>query len=337
MIIGMRTGETHLDPSPTRPEGQIARWLSLQAVSISSRYHFIDDSRGVTVANNNQYQVSFKGTLHLVEKDKLSIKAGVFSGNNFNGGWNASGLGSGDGQSNLFLKQLYLSAKPAQGVELQFGSLYFEYGESTEITSYDFDGYLTGERLKLTRPHQLFFDEVSVTFGYVGDLNQPGVNKRLRRLQQSNYHQFLVAKNLGKRTSISADYSFESGVDTFRQAIKVQTAGLRIMDTLHFENYQRTGFASGYGFGVYGEKNLSNRFSLGGGFARIDRSGLNSDRFARGRRIHLNSHITLNPEMSLTVSFTQAIANDQPTLPSTRLDLAINYNLLETLKKTGLF
>ena len=51
---------------------------------------------------------------------------------------------------------------------------------------------------------------------------------------------------------------------------------------------------SGYGFGAYGEKKLHDRFSLGGGYTRIDRNGLNSDRFPRGKRFHLDGHITIS-------------------------------------------
>ncbi len=337
MIIGMKPGETHLTRPTKNVETQSAPRFEIETASISTRYHFIDDSRGVTIANNNQYQMTFKGRLRLDRQGKFSIYGGVLTGNSFNGGWNASGWGTGRGQGNLFLKQLYLSAAPVRGIEIQFGGLYFEYGESTEITSYDFDGYFTGERLKITRPKDLYFDEVSITYGYIGDLNQPGVNKRWHRLQTSNYHQFLVARHFGKRTKVSADYTFESGIDTFRQAVKVQARELRVIDTFHFENYQRAGDGPGYGFGVYGEKSMTERFSLGGGFARVDRSGLNSDRFPRGKRLHLNGHLALSSEFSMTVSFTQAFANNVSILPRRRLDVAISYNLLQTLKKTGLF
>lgn len=50
---------------------------------------------------------------------------------------------------------------------------------------------------------------------------------------------------------------------------------------------------SGYGFGACGEKKLRETFSLGG-YTRIDRNGLNSDRFPRGKRFHLDGHITIS-------------------------------------------
>lgn len=122
MIIGMKPGETHLISS-MRAEGKVVRWFELQTASVSSRYHFISNSRGVTTASNNQYQLTFKGNLHFDREGKYGINTGVFTGNSFNGGWNVSGWGTGRGQGNLFLKQLYVSAKPARGVEVQYGGL----------------------------------------------------------------------------------------------------------------------------------------------------------------------------------------------------------------------
>ncbi len=258
MVIEMRTGETHLTPTYTSRERKLARWFDLQTASISNRYQFIENAIGATTASHEQYQVTFKGRLKFDSEGKYSLNAGVFSGRSFFSGWNNSGWGTGRSTSNLYLKQLYLSAKPVRGVELQYGSLYFLRGEATEITAYDYDGYLAGQRITLT-------------------------------------HTFL------------------------------------------FENYERAGRLAGYGFNVYGEKKLHQRFTLGGGYAQIDRTGLNSDRFLRGKRLHLNGLVTLTPEFSLTVDLTQAVGTLPGNLPRTRLDIGVNYNLLQRLKKAELF
>src|SRR5205823_10201419 len=117
---------------------------------------------------------------------------------------------------------------------------------------------------------KLFFDEVSITYAYLGDLNTPNLNKRYHRLQQSNYHQFLVDKKIGKRAAVSADYTFESGRETLRQAVKLNLPELRVVETIRFENYQRTDVNPAYGFALYGEKTVSGGLVLGGGYARID-------------------------------------------------------------------
>lgn len=337
MIIEMRTGETHRAPVLVHADGKLARWFELEMATLSIRYQFIRNAAGETVADQAQHQQAFKGRFKLDADGKYSIHAGAFPGKTFQGGWNSTGLGTGKARTNLYLKQLYFSAKPIHGVELQYGSLYFLHGESTEITSYDYDGYLEGERVSVTRPHDFWFDEASITCGYVGDLRQSNINKRYHRLKQSNYHQFLLAKNIGERTRVSADYTSESGEGTFRQAVKFRANELRVVDALQFENYERGGAQPGYGFGIYGEKRLHERFSFGGGFVRIDRNGLNSDRFLRGKRLHMNGHLTLNSQLSVTAAFTQGVGREVGGLSRTRLDVALNYNLLETLKKTRLF
>lgn len=320
-------------------ECKLCRWFELQTATLSVRYRFVENSAGVTTNNQLQHNEAFKGRFKFDAKGNYSIYAGVFSGNNFTGSWNNTGWGTGDGFTNLYLKQLYFSAKPVKGLELQFGGLYVARGEGTEITTYDNDAYLMGERLILKRPKELFFDEISVTYAYLGDLNTPNINKRFHRLQQSNYHQFLVSKNLGKRATVSGDYSFQAGTETLRQAIKVKTKELRVIDSFRFENYQRMDVKRDYGFSVYGEKALHRRFTLGGGYAQIDPNygGLNSDRFNKGKRLYLQSTLTLSPEFSISTFLQHGVANDFAISNRTRVDVIFSYNLLKTLQRTGIF
>jgi hypothetical protein len=336
MVIEMRTGETHLAP-PHASEGKLSRWFDLQTASIGNRYQFIQNPRGTTTANHEQYQVTLKGRFKFDARGKVSLHAGVFSGRSFFGGWNSSGWGASRAVSNLYLKELYLSVKPTRGVELQYGSLDFRHGEATEVTAYDYDGYVTGQRVSIARPDQLYFDEISYTAGYLGDFNTPNVHKRYHRLRQVNFHHVVVSKKINERVRASADYASESGADVFRQAVKLQISEAKIMDTLLFENYERAGKLKGYGFNIYGEKKLHHRLTLGGGFASIDRTGVNADRFVQGKRMYLNSLVTLTSEFSFMMGVTRAVSNLPSTSPRTRLDIGINYNLLHRLKRTGLF
>ena len=336
MVIEMRTGETHLAP-PRPSDGKLARWFELQTASIGNRYQFIENARGETAASHEQYQVTFKGRFKFDAKGRVSLNAGLFSGRSFFSGWNSSGWGSSRAASNLYLKELYLSVKPARGVELQAGSLYLLHGEATEITAYDYDGYVMGQRITLARADNFWLDEISYTAGYLGDVNRPNINQRYGRFGQVNFHHLLVGKKLGERVRVSADYASEAGVNVFRQAVKIRMPEAKVIDSFLFENYERAGKAADYGFNVYGEKKLHDRFTLGGGYARIDRTGFNSDRFPQGKRLCANGLVTLTPEFSLTLGVTRAVGNLPGTLPRTRLDLGVNYNLLHGLKKTGLF
>src|SRR5262249_3166204 len=150
------------------------------------------------------------------------------------------------------------------GIDVQYGGLDFARGESSEITSYDFDGYLVGERLRILWPKQIFLDEVSITYGFLGDLNRPNVLPRLQRLNQSNYHQFLVAKNATRWLRVSADYSSGSGVDTLLQALTLRAPRVvHIVDQIRFEQYEQLGRDAGYGYAAYSEKKIVRGLSLG--------------------------------------------------------------------------
>jgi hypothetical protein len=327
---------------PQQPQttgGALSRWFDLQMAILYLRYHYVENSTDVITSNQAQHKESFKGRLKFDRDGKYSLNAGVFSGLTFIGSWNNTGWGIGDGQTNLFLKQLYLSAAPIAGLELQYGGLYTIRGESTEITSYDEDGFIMGERVSIKRPDKLFFDEVSVTYAFLGDTNTPNINKRYYRLKQSNYHQFLLEKKIGKRAAVSADYTFESGRETMREAVRVDVHESRVLDSARFENYQRAGKTAAYGFALQGEKAVTKRLTISGGYAQIDPmyGNLNADRFMAGKRLFVVTNLQITSEITFSTYATRAVGNSVPVSQQTRVDLIISYNLLGRLQRAGWF
>src|SRR5215469_14458903 len=288
-IVDLKPGDVRLFAPSVSPAGKLHRWLDLQAASVATQYVFAKTGRGVTAATQQQYQVAVKGRFKLDAKGRVGINAGLYSGATFIAGFNNTGLGMGEAQSNLYLKHLYLSALPLDGVEVQYGSLDVWHDESTDITGYAYNGYVAGERVSIKRPRELFFDDISVAYGYVGDLNSPNAIGRLHRLGQSNFHRFMLKKNIGERAWVSADYAYQSGIETWREAIRIRATELRVLDTVHAEVYEVSRIHPAYGFAAYGEKALLSRFIVGGGYADIDRTMLNSDRFGRGKRIFLTT------------------------------------------------
>lgn len=319
--------------APNGPSNKLARWLEVDALNVATRYRFVDTDSGLS-ANQNQYQINARWRFKFDAKGKYSIYAALHTGAIFTSGWDNTGWGTGDAQNDINLKQLYFDAKPAKWIEVQVGGIAPTNGVNTEITGYDNDGYIMGERATIRHPKKLYFDEISATNAFIGDLTTPNVFRRFKRLGNSNYHQFLVSKQVNKRVRFSADYTFESGRDFLRQAINVGTGELKFLDRIVFENYQRLDPDPGYGFSVHGEKKVNNRVSLGGGFTNIDAPMLNADRFPPGKRLFAHGTYKLTRELSLNAFFVQAVGSlPTPISPRTRLDVVLTFNILEVFHR----
>ena len=336
-IIDLKPGDLRLFEPSASTTGKLYRWLDLQTASLGTHYLFAKNGLGITTANQQQYQVAVRGRFKFDAKGHFSVNAGLYTGANFIAGFNNTGLGIGRAQSNLYLKHLYLSVRPVNGVEFQYGGLNIWHDESTDITGYAYDGYIVGERISVQRPQNLFFDDISIGYGYVGDLTTPNVGRRLDRLAQSDFHRFILKKNIGERAWTSVDYVFQSGVQTWREAIRMRVTELHVIDTFHAEIYEISSLHSGYGFAVYGEKNILAKFIVGGGYADIDRSMLNSDRYGRGNRLFLTTNVPINKAFSFVMFATQATTHAPTNAPQQRIDIGLYYNLLYHLRKTGLF
>lgn len=130
---GAAAPASQTDPHP------LARWIDAQAITIAGRYNFIRTAEDLTRQNRVQTQVQIRGRFTFDEAGRYSVHAGVFTGGAFDSGWNPTGIGTGEGTAKMYLKQLFLAAEPWQGVELRYGSMAPERGQSTEITTYDND------------------------------------------------------------------------------------------------------------------------------------------------------------------------------------------------------
>lgn len=312
--------------------GQLHRWFELSASSVGVQYVFVETGRGVVAANQQQYQIAVTGRFKLDAKGHFSVNAGLFTGSSFIAGSNNTGLGRGVAQSTLYLKHLYLSAVPVKGVEIQYGGLNIWHDESTDITGYAYNGYTGGERVSIERPGNLFFDDISIGYGYVGDFNTPNLIRRAERLERSNFHRFILRKDLGERAWVSVDHTFQAGVPIWREAIRLHTGELRTIDTLHIEIYQSEGARSGDGFAAYVEKTIHSKVVVGAGYADIHNLVLNSDRYGPGRRVFVNTKIPLSQFLSILIFASQATAPAQQ-----RLDIGLYYKVLDFLRRRQLY
>ena len=328
-------------PEQAPPRPRVGRWIDVQNATLNIRYRFVEDSAGVITTNQIQHRESLRARLKLDAPGRYALNFGAFSGSRFTSSWNNTGIGLGDWQTPLAVRALYFAAQPITGLELQYGSMYIIKGESTEITTYDDDGYITGERVSLRRPGEWFFDEISATVGYfTGSAAEFAVSKRFKYLNDKpNYGHFLVDKKIGTRAGVSADYTSAEGARTWRAAAAINTSGLLPIDSVLFENYRRTNNDPAYGFALTIAKAATRRIGLSGGYASIDLSygGLNSDRFHVGNRVFLMTTYTMSPRFTASAFITRAVGNDVPLTQRTLSNLIFSYNALPDLRRTGLF
>ena len=143
-------------------------------------------------------------------------------------------------------------------------------GESTEITTWDNDGYLSGERFSVKRPKDAYFDEVGFTMAYFGDLTTANFFLRSNRLlDEPNFFQYYASKRINTHVSASGDYTRQAGVPFVHAAVTMKVPAV-VVDQVRYEQYFRYGTKGGSGFAVYGEKNVTKTFSAGFGYATID-------------------------------------------------------------------
>ena len=365
---------------PAPWQGKVERWLDLNSFNYGARYRSTFDENGARSFDQGQQRLVADGKFKFDEKGRYGIGFHLSSGRYFNwayadfigGGQNdfvnnsfakmtpfeqyiftiaptpAGFYNSGGGQ--LYLRQVFLAAEPVNGVKFAFGGFGINHGVNTEATSYDDDGYMSGERVSLERPKQFWLSEVSYTRGYLGDLYTPNFFARGNRLSQSNYWQILGRKDFGKRFAVSADYTFTRPegapfyLKTTREAILVDTRRSKAVDKVRFEAYQRInggiyapGFAfpDGKGFALTLSRDFTHRFALDAGIADIDPSYVNNlgvnvqaiilglttngDQYGIGKRYFVRPTIRVGHDVSLVAAYSH-LFGDATVAPAGAVD-----------------
>lgn len=309
-------------------ERGFGRWFDVSTAAVAVRYRLLVPPEGATRTSQAQNTVAFRGRLKLDAPGRYAVSAGLATGQGFRGGWNNTGIGTGQPAYDLLLKELFVVARPVDRLEVQVGGLHLVRGESTEATSYDNDGYVVGERLTVGRVVTKMFDEVSVTRAFLGDLDQSNVFDRLRRLDRANYYQALALKRVAPGTAVSVDYTWQDGVDVIRAAMSVVLKHSTLVDRFRFENYARAAPFPAYGYAFNVQRRLSRRLTAGGGISDIDdRYGaLNSDLNGLGRRIHGSMSARLGTVWVGSIQLVRTVGEQTITGPRTRVEVALGYD-----------
>lgn len=319
-------------PSEDAPSG-FARWVDTQAFTVAARYNHIEDGSDETLQNRLQTQVQFRAALLFDPAGHYRLHAGLATGNGFRSGWNSTGIGTGDGTAKISLTQLFVSAQPVDGVALEYGSLPPARGQSTEITTYDNDAYITAGRLTLRRPREAFFDEIIVSVGYVGYLDEPFVFDRTGAFSRQNYWQVLASKQLLRGLTLSTDYSTLEDDGILRQGAtwRVDQA---FVDSLRAEYGVRLrGGSHETALAFSGEKQIA-RVTVGAGYTHVDPSfgDLNGDPYDAGNRVFTDGSIALPFDLSAAWFAQKEISPPATSTNGMRVDLILRWNVLNALK-----
>ena len=332
------------------------RWLTLNTLSHSERYRSSDNAGGYHYFENGQQRSLLAGAIKIDADARYKIGFSASSGRFFSWAYaDYAGAGFGTRAKNtavvvlsytpadkaeraasikadptgvaqirglpsngwqFYMRELYFSATPVKAVTFEFGSFGFERGLASEITTFDEDGYLTGERIRIQNPKHLFFDQIGYTNAYIGDFSQPNLFERGGNFEKSNYHQVFAHKQINRRVGFSADYTEQVGSSTLRETTVVGVKELRVIDSVRGEVYERPNTVNLQGLNVAGspggalvfEKKVS-RLSGDFGYAYIDKGysalsghrffhavgfGLNGDTYSIGQRdlpaLHIESY-----------------------------------------------
>lgn len=377
-------------PGAVDSEGPLSRWLDMNTLSFSYRYREMSDNDGFHLFHTGQERSLIDGRFKLDDAGKYSVNFHVSSGRYFNWAY-ADNIGTGFGDlagaslsrfSNaqlgrffaasaadpvgvasihiasrgweMYVRQLYFSATPIKQLSFEYGAMGFERGANTEITSYDEDGYLEGGRVRLRDPQHLFFDQISATFGYVGDYFDPNLFHHQDGFTSTNYRQFLAEKKVGHRLKASVDYTYQNGSDTLREGLLVQVPKTHVLDSARVELYQRTNtvtlqgasFAAANGFAFTGSKTFAKKFQLEGGYDTIDQHytvltgsrvldavafSINGDSWSIGPRFFTRANLKLDDYVTLFGFYTHQLSTNYYTVNKEGMNFGMNIDFRNLL------
>lgn len=323
-------------PAPDPPA--IRRWLDVQSVHAGSRFRWFRNSQDVLRSSTLQWQSQLRARFLFDRAGRYSIGTLASTGSAFPSSWNNTGGGIGDFTHPFNVKQLFLSAEPVKGLELQAGGLFMTRGELGEHITYDNDAYIVGERVSY-QPAGKRLTQISVTAGYFGDYGEVNVFRRLDRMNEFNYGQALIAIALHPQVSASVDYTYENGRDIMREGVNVRLpTSVKLLTAVRLETYQRLSDREGYGFNASADARWK-KFSLTAGVMSVDREygPFNGDRYETGRRQYTIGMLQVTPELSVGWFQTEAFATDFPVNLKRRIDVLVMFNPTAALKRAGVF
>lgn len=326
------------------PPPAIRRWLDVQNVHLFSRFRWVESNTDQITSSTLQWQPQIRARVLIDRAARYSVNFNAGGGSQFVSGWNNTGGGIGLFGGDFNLKQLFVAAEPRRGLQFEVGGLQMARGENTEVTSYDNDAYIVGERVTVRRAEGVL-SQIAGTVGHIGDYRTPNVFNRLDEIGDINYGQLLVGLRLAPRVNLSADYTNEDGRDILRQGATIRLPeSAAPLTSVKVEGYQRVSGITGQGFNVAGDLRLTRAFTVTAGVAHIDRNYLipgymspNADRYERGTRFYSQGTYALTSELSVGWFHGEAFNIDYNIPNEHRFEVLVMFNPTATLKARRIF
>lgn len=305
---------------------RIGQWISIDQVDLGLRARSQQRTDGSVEARGLEHLVALRGQFEFDGAGRQRIVFGAYSGASYASGWNPSGIG-GQFSPAIYLKHLYLAVSLSPHLEVEYGSLYPIPGKSTATIGYDNDGYLAGQRVRLTYP-TWFFDEITGTYAHFGSTDRQQFTDRLATLFQPNLVQVFLTKQISPRWNVAGDYTAGAGTHTIRLALSGENR--MGFDSLRMEMYREMAKPRGFGLGVHARRSLSRRVILQGGYGDIDtrQALLSGTEFFDGRRVYAQAEIRVTRALSGRLLWTRAFANSRPVSAARRFEVGLLWDAL---------
>ena len=171
-----------------RPRSKPHRWVDVQAGTVDARYRLMETSAGVRTANQMQQRETFKAGVKFDRTGRYSLQMGARQRHELRRQLGRHRPRHGRARPALAHAARSMSRRADQrrrrADRRHRGPV---RGESTEITSYDNDGFLVGERISVKRPKQRTSTR-SRSPSAPRRLNTPNVFRRFDGLDASQLH-----------------------------------------------------------------------------------------------------------------------------------------------------
>ncbi len=129
------------------------------------------------------------------------------------------------------------------------------------------------------------------------------------------------------------------GADYLRAAVTLHLPKASPVSTIRWEQYRRLNLHPASGVGIWAERPFTKYVQVQAGYVSVDQyyGGWNADRMQSGRRVFANANIRIYGPISASIYATHAFSTPYSVSIDRRLDAVSSTDVLDALRRTGVF